>query len=63
MNSPSLPDLWTTFTPEMRRQLTHLWSELLYRQLQAQRLHPTGGPHEHLSFPNNSSGTDCRRQA
>ena len=44
MNLIELTDLWTTFKPKQRRQLTCLWSELLYRQLRAQRLRQvTGG--------------------
>ncbi len=49
MDSTELTDLWITFKAEHRQQMTHLWTELLYRQLQAQRLRQTtGGSYERL---------------
>ena len=38
------PPLWNTFSPPARHDLIVLWTDLLQRHLQAQRLAPTGGP-------------------
>ena len=38
MTRPALPQLWTTFTPQTQRELVSLWTQLLQRHLQAQRV-------------------------
>ncbi len=46
MTTPQLPELWTSFSPQTQRHLIALWTHLLHRSIQAQRLPPTGGPHD-----------------
>ena len=42
MDSTPLPQLWATFSPEMRQQLAYLWTDLLHRQISDSGLHVVG---------------------
>jgi len=45
---PQLPqaDLWSTFSPQTRRDLVNVWTELLGRYVQEQHGLPRGGSDE-----------------
>ena len=56
MEAMPLTQLWMTFNPEMRLQMTYLWTDLLWRQLHDHRLLEKEGEADEC-HPENSGTT------